>query len=103
MKLRIRCQICGRNKTFDTIKSSGSKPRWEMWKITDLVEEVDQALDYEIWICPDCQTGHYTREIDEEGKESHEFEVDMEQLVEMLKKKTKFEEDELKCSRSPKQ
>ncbi len=96
MRLRVICQICVRFQNFDTAVSS-EKPRWENMKITDIIKDLDPALDYEIWICPACQPGHHTEVIDPETSEKYlDYEINLEALIKMIKKQSKFTEDELR-------
>jgi len=57
MLLRVVCQVCGKTEIIDLDKSIPPSPRWDYYKLGELVDDrslIDGFEDYRIWICPEC-------------------------------------------------
>ena len=57
MLLRVVCQVCGKTEIIDLDKPIPPFPRWDYYKLSELVDDrslIDGYEDYRIWICPEC-------------------------------------------------
>jgi len=50
MKLKVVCQKCGK---MEEINTKDSLP-WEFKNINDLVSNLPEWMDWEVWFCYDC-------------------------------------------------
>jgi len=51
LKLKVRCQICGKDGEVETAERNQS---FYNHKLSDFVE-IKDVLDYEIWLCYQCE------------------------------------------------
>ena len=92
MLLRVVCQICGQTEIINTEKPVGAFPRWEVYKLGNLID--DDALlsafrDYDVWICPEClekASECYGLTMDETGEYYEDWVINWEKLGEMVRK-----------------
>ena len=79
MIFKARCQICGKSANIDTMKTPSSG--WENYEITTLIDGLDKALDYEIWLCPTC----ILRDLSEIDEGTSDWEKLEERLIRVTK------------------
>ena len=89
MLLKVICQICGKTAIIDTEKPVGNWPRWESYKLEDLISNIGDAWgDYEIWICDECHkkvSEFLGLAYDEIGGRYEDWDIDYKKLEDMLK------------------
>ena len=81
MFLRVVCQVCGKTEIIDVDMHIPSFPRWDCYKLSELVDDrslIDGYEDYRIWICPEC----HEKAI--EYYEDRDWRVNWEKLSEMV-------------------
>jgi len=91
MLLKVVCQVCGKTGVIDPGKPVGRFPRWERYRIKDLVDaDILGAFEnYEIWICDECHEKASTfcgLSMDETGEYYEDWEIDWEKFSEMVRK-----------------
>lgn len=82
MKLKILCQLCGRKHILDTTESTHG---WQNMRISQLIFNLNNWIDYEIWVCPSC------------NEECHHPQND--EIEEIFKRSLKPKESEFKGGR----
>lgn len=61
MKLKVICQRCGKTGVVDTTTSSG----WNNHVVNRVVGGLASWMDWEFWLCPECDCDH---KISEDGE-----------------------------------
>jgi len=55
--LRVVCQVCGKTEIIDVDMHILSFPRWDYYKLKDIVSDrtlIEGFENYYVWICPEC-------------------------------------------------
>ena len=92
MFLRVVCQVCGKTEIVDVDKPIPPFPRWECYKISELVSDkrlIDGYEDYRIWICPECHgriTTFFGLVIEKKGEYYGDWVINWEKLSKMVEK-----------------
>ena len=92
MLLRVVCQVCGKTEIIDLDKPILPFPRWDYYKLSELVDDrslIDGFEDYRIWICPECHervTKFFGLVIKKKGEYYGNLEINWEKLSKMVEK-----------------
>jgi len=95
MKIRVICQICGRNRTLDTEVPIGPEPRWDNYRLGHIFnpDEIYPYENYEVWVCANCHRdfiiGYYAN-YDEVRNEDLGAEYDSDGLIDKIKESLGF-------------
>ena len=89
MKIKIVCQLCGKQREMDTEELLGSEPRWNDYPLEqfDITKEESPFWDYHIWICGKCHEPYIVNVFtgyDEDGSTYSDIEWDWDALTSMV-------------------
>jgi len=59
MKIKVICQKCGKVAEVDTEKVTS--PPWSWFKTNEVLQDLAEWNDWELWLCGDCNSETYDR------------------------------------------